>query len=193
MQTHLKFSLLDPDRVSRLDLDHHQTFLVWMPRTELSSSIFFVFFFTIFSLVASFRGAASRAAFPRSTMAAAAAASGAEMLGMQSWAVVGDALNEKKPAFAIAEKLRGAGKDVVVVNPREKEARCATALGDVPGAIDVVDLVISPKIGPQIVDDMAALDIKNVFIQPGAGSDEIMQKCASAGISVHQGCVLVEL
>ena len=115
------------------------------------------------------------------------------MLAMQSWAVVGDALNEKKPAFAIAEKLRGAGKDVFVVNPREKQERCATALADVPSSVDVVDLVISPKIGPAIIDDMASLGIKNVFIQPGAGSDEIIAKCATAGISVHEGCVLIEL
>jgi predicted CoA-binding protein len=51
-------------------------------------------------------------------------------------------LCDKKPAFAIAEKLRQAGKDVVVVNPRETEGRCFTSLKDCPQPIDVVDLVI---------------------------------------------------
>jgi uncharacterized protein len=79
------------------------------------------------------------------------------------------------------------------VNPRETEGRCFTSLKDVKLPIDVVDLVISPKVGPSIVDEMIELDIKNIFIQPGAGSDEIVEKCKAAGISVHQGCVLMEL
>ena len=33
-------------------------------------------------------------------------------------AVVGDALNQAKPAFRIAQKLRDSGKEVFVVNPR---------------------------------------------------------------------------
>mmetsp|Transcript_9983 Transcript_9983/g.20012 ORF Transcript_9983/g.20012 Transcript_9983/m.20012 type:complete len:133 (-) Transcript_9983:233-631(-) len=131
---------------------------------------------------------------------AASATTGRKMLDMPRWAVVGDALNPKKPAFAIAEKLREAGKEVHVVNPREKEGRCFTSLiatkdeaGESGAPIDVVDLVISPQLGPGIIDEMAALSIANVFIQPGAASEEILQRCAIHGISVHQGCVLVEL
>ena len=32
-----------------------------------------------------------------------------------------------------------------------------------------------------------------VFIQPGAGTEEIRDAAKSAGISVHEGCVLIEL
>ena len=39
----------------------------------------------------------------------------------------------------------------------------------------------------------AELGVKNVFIQPGAESDEILAFCASKGITVRQGCVLREL
>eukprot|EP00614_Pseudopedinella_elastica_P022257 CAMPEP_0172623592 /NCGR_PEP_ID=MMETSP1068-20121228/130056_1 /TAXON_ID=35684 /ORGANISM="Pseudopedinella elastica, Strain CCMP716" /LENGTH=124 /DNA_ID=CAMNT_0013432217 /DNA_START=96 /DNA_END=470 /DNA_ORIENTATION=+ len=118
---------------------------------------------------------------------------GEEMLQQQTWAVVGDALNPKKPAFRIAEKLRESGKEVFVVNPREKEGRCFAALKDCPSKVDVVDLVISPLVGPRIIDDMLELGIQNVFIQPGAASTDIIEKCAEVGISVHQGCVLIEL
>eukprot|EP00621_Florenciella_sp_RCC1693_P010662 CAMPEP_0182530478 /NCGR_PEP_ID=MMETSP1323-20130603/5943_1 /TAXON_ID=236787 /ORGANISM="Florenciella parvula, Strain RCC1693" /LENGTH=131 /DNA_ID=CAMNT_0024739777 /DNA_START=36 /DNA_END=431 /DNA_ORIENTATION=+ len=125
--------------------------------------------------------------------------SGAEMLGKRRWAVVGDALNQAKPAYRVAEKLREAGKDVVVVNPRAREdvvssGLCVLSLRDcAQPPIDVVDLIISPKIGPDIIVQMAELGIPDVFIQPGAGTDEIREAAASAGISVHEGCVLIEL
>jgi predicted CoA-binding protein len=67
------------------------------------------------------------------------------------------------------------------------------SLAECEQPIDVVDLVISPSIGPSIIDEMAVLGIRNVFIQPGAASEEILKKCSELEISVHQGCVLVEL
>mmetsp|Transcript_55733 Transcript_55733/g.136536 ORF Transcript_55733/g.136536 Transcript_55733/m.136536 type:complete len:113 (+) Transcript_55733:3-341(+) len=112
---------------------------------------------------------------------------------MQRWVVVGDALNEKKPAYRIAQKLRASGKDVAVVNPRENRGRCEVSLLALEGPVDVVDLVISPSLGPSIIAEMKGLGIQNVFIQPGACSQEVLELCAEAGISVHQGCVLVEL
>lgn len=61
-----------------------------------------------------------------------------------------------------------------------------------PSKIDVVDLVINPAKGIEFVKEMAALDIKNLWIQPGAESTEILNFCKDNGIAVHQGCVLVE-
>ena len=67
------------------------------------------------------------------------------------------------------------------------------SLKDCPPPVEVVNLIINPRRGVGIIDDMKALSIKNVWIQPGAASPEILQKCAESGIAVHQGCVLVEL
>ena len=135
------------------------------------------------------------------------------MLAKTRWAVVGDALNPAKPAFAVAERLRARGKTVHLVNPRERNGRCFLSLAEAAAAaaaaaddaasdaaaasgaaaIDVVDLIISPKLGPSIIEEMRSLGIPDVFIQPGAGSDEIRDACREAGIRVHEGCVLREL
>jgi hypothetical protein len=40
--------------------------------------------------------------------------SGPQMLALQRWAVVGDALNENKAAFRIAERLTMNGKKVLI-------------------------------------------------------------------------------
>ena len=60
-------------------------------------------------------------------------------------------------------------------------------------AIDVVDLIISLKLGPSVVEEMRSLGIPCVFIQPGAGSDEIRDAGHEAGICVHEGCALRKL
>eukprot|EP00667_Euglena_gracilis_P026429 EG_transcript_31783 len=129
---------------------------------------------------------------PSVSAAVRAASSGADMLALPRWAVVGDALNEAKVAHQVAARLRAKGKEVHVVNPREKDGRCPTSLRDCP-PVDVVDLIIHPALGLAVIDEMAAAAIPNVFIQPGAGSEEIIAKCEKAGIAVHQGCVLMEL
>jgi predicted CoA-binding protein len=48
-------------------------------------------------------------------------------------------------------------------------------------------------LGVQIVQQAAELGVRHIFIQPGAGSDEIEALCATKGLVVHHGCVLREL
>lgn len=122
-----------------------------------------------------------------------------EMLEQQSWAVIGDVLHPTKPARAVVERLEAIGKTVVLVNPR------ATAASDPDGIlyrdlrdagvktkVDVIDLIINPRDGLEQMKQAAELEIKAVWIQPGAGSDAIRALCKEKGISVYEGCVLIE-
>jgi len=59
--------------------------------------------------------------------------------------------------------------------------------------VEVLDLCIAPAVGLGIVREANELGIRNVFIQPGASSDEIVEYCKANGMAVHQGCVLREL
>ena len=67
--------------------------------------------------------------------------------------------------------------------------------GEVPNASDVdcVDLVVNPTMGLTIVDECEKLGIANIFIQPGAGSQELIERARGKDIAVREGCVLVEL
>jgi hypothetical protein len=47
--------------------------------------------------------------------------------------------------------------------------------------------------GMKIVDECEALEIRNLFIQPGAGSAELIEKALGKEMSVREGCVLIEL
>ena len=46
---------------------------------------------------------------------------------------------------------------------------------------------------PWSVEQMATLGIPKIFIQPGAESPAILALCEEKGISVFQGCVMVEM
>lgn len=52
---------------------------------------------------------------------------------------------------------------------------------------------MNPTMGMKIVDECEALEIRNLFIQPGAGSAELIEKALGKEMSVREGCVLIEL
>ncbi len=121
---------------------------------------------------------------------------GAGMMAKQRWAVLGDVLNPAKPAAGVVGALKRAGKDVLLVNPRDSTGACHTSLKACAAQLDadtVVDLIINPKAGLELMQEAADIGIKSVFIQPGAGSDAIKELCSQRGIEVFEGCVMVEL
>eukprot|EP01043_Picozoa_sp_COSAG02_P045193 COSAG02_NODE_4109_length_5767_cov_9.135321_5_plen_86_part_00 len=64
--------------------------------------------------------------------------------------------------------------------------------------LETVNLCVNPAMGQKLLaeilqqgDDFPQL--RHVFIQPGAGDEALVGYCESAGLRVHQGCVVVEL
>ncbi len=141
-----------------------------------------------------------------------------EMLALQRWAVVGS--HGRNPiASRLVDKLRAFGKDVATVDPKKTiipsvssetttGATTSTVLAatstststadyiklkEVPFSIECVDLVVNPALGIEVVKEMKELGIKNLWIQPGAGSEEIVTFCEVNKINFHHGCVLREL
>jgi len=115
------------------------------------------------------------------------------VLRQRTWAVVGDVLNPSKPASRIVERLRAAGRDVRLVNPRDATGTCATSLADAgPGTVDAVNLVISPALGVAVVEQMHALGVRYLFCQPGADSPSVLARARELGLVTVRGCVLID-
>jgi predicted CoA-binding protein len=117
---------------------------------------------------------------------------GKEILQCTNWAVVGDVLNPSKPAAQVVSSLKQHGRTVHLVNPRDDTGQCVAGVSDIGEPIDVVNLCINHVAGLKQIDQMVELGIKKVFIQPGAQSDAILQRCEENDIEVFQGCVMVE-
>ncbi len=116
-----------------------------------------------------------------------------EALKKKTWAVVGDVTNQAKYAYDICEKLEEKNHKVYRINPKDvSDPKVLKSLSDIPEKVDVVNLVINPAKGIDIVKEMKELGLEEVFIQPGAGSNDILEYCEGNNIDVTKGCVLAE-
>lgn len=106
------------------------------------------------------------------------------------WAVVGDVFNNAKPASRVLAKISDEAAACAAVSPYQKGGLASVA--DVRGALDAVDLCVSPRIGAREVDALADRGVRFVFAQPGADGTAVLAACRRRGVVVQRGCVLVD-
>ena len=113
--------------------------------------------------------------------------------GLKTWAVIGDVLNEKKPASRVVARLEASGRSVLRVSPYDTTGACYKSLESVPRwlQVDAVNLIISERFGMIALEEMKARGCQYVFAQPGADTAGILQKAEELGLTVQRGCVLV--
>ncbi|RCW41860.1 MULTISPECIES: CoA-binding protein [unclassified Halanaerobium] len=115
-----------------------------------------------------------------------------ETLEMKNWAVVG--ATDKKNCFGymIVKELQKHNYNVYPVNPNHEEIdgiKCYPDLDSINENIDVVDMVVNPKIGIKIMENVKDNNIKYVWLQPGARSDEIREYAAENDINLVEDCI----
>ncbi|MBQ6820414.1 MAG: CoA-binding protein [Clostridium sp.] len=115
-----------------------------------------------------------------------------ELILLKNWVVIGDVANKSKFAYKILEKFNSIGYTVSGVHPKGGE-KIYKSLEEVPHNIDAIDLCINPKSGIEYLYQAKALGIKNILIQPGAESDEIINFCKENNINVVENCALIQL
>lgn len=119
------------------------------------------------------------------------------MLNLKSWAVVGATNNKDKFGYKIFKVMLEAGLEVYPINTGLTEIlgkTCYPKLADLPIRPEAVNLVVPPRIGEIILCECAELGIKNIWLQPGADTPQVVQKAEQLGLSVvHHACIMVEL
>ena len=112
------------------------------------------------------------------------------------YAVVGASNNPRKYGYKVLRDLRDAGWKVVPVNPKETEIlglKAYSRLIDIKAAIDTVIFVVPPAATKKILKDVKALNIKKVWLQPGAASKAEIKYCRDNNIEcVHDACIMVQ-
>jgi predicted CoA-binding protein len=120
----------------------------------------------------------------------------AQMLGLKTWAVVGANDNKDKFGYKIFKFMQNTGKyKVYPVNPGLSEvmgSKCYPTLKDLPEKPDVVDVVVPPRVGEQIMRDCAEAGIQNVWLQPGADAKSVIDLGRELGLNVVCACVMAE-
>ena len=117
-------------------------------------------------------------------------------LKQKRFAVIGSFRNESKYAYQILKALKEKGYEVYPVNPRLKEVEgltCYPSIGDIPGGVDVADIVTPPEVTERIVKECKEKGIARIWMQPGAGSENAIKFCKENGIDVvYNLCVMLE-
>ena len=111
-------------------------------------------------------------------------------------AVAGSFKDESKYAYKILKLLKEKGYEVYPINPTAKEVLgipCYKSVKDVQASLGAIDIVTPPGITEKIVKECKEKNIKVVWMQPGAESENAIKFCSDNGIKIiYNHCVLVE-
>jgi predicted CoA-binding protein len=85
---------------------------------------------------------------------------------------------------------------VVPINPHEAEVEGLKAYAsvlDVPGLVDMASLYVPPHVGEQVIGDIARKGIAEVWLNPGAESDELIARARALHIQPIVACSIVAI
>lgn len=119
-----------------------------------------------------------------------------EAMKRKVWAVVGALPRESKYGYQIYRTLKLNGYTAYPVNPKFREVdgdSCYDSLSSLPVIPEVVDMVVPPNRGERYVEEAAKLGVEFIWFQPGAESEELVQKAEDLGLKViYNTCVMLE-
>ena len=115
-----------------------------------------------------------------------------EIMEKKVWAVVGVTAKRERFGYKIWKILQKHGYEVYGVNPNYDEIegqKIYHSLEDLPKKVDVIDMVVSPKIGTTTLEEAKELGIDYIFFQPGTYNDEILKKSDDLDLKYVIDCV----
>ena len=109
-------------------------------------------------------------------------------------AVVGASSNREKFGNKALRAFKAEGYTVVAVNPNEAEVEgmktYATVL-DVPQRIDMATVYVPPEIGITLLPQFAQKGIPEIWMNPGAESDELLAEARRLELNVIAACSII--
>lgn len=115
---------------------------------------------------------------------------------MKTIAILGASADRSKFGNKAVRAYQRAGYRVHPVNPKEEEIegeRVAKSLADVPEPLDRISVYLPPKVTDSLLNEIAGKRAGEVWFNPGADDDELLEKARTAGIPVVQGCSIRDL
>lgn len=111
-------------------------------------------------------------------------------------AVVGASADRGKYGNKVLRAYMQHGRAVIAVNPHEAVIEGLAAvktLEEVGKPVHGISIITPPAVTTEIVHSAIRLGIKNIWMQPGAESDEAVDEAMDAGLNVIAGgpCILV--
>lgn len=111
-------------------------------------------------------------------------------------AVIGASSNREKYGNKAVRSYVAQGHEVLPVNPNEPEIeglKAYKSVKDIPGSIDRVLLYVPPPVGVKLLDELAAVKPGEIYVNPGAESDELFSRADQLGLKTVFACAIVEI
>lgn len=110
-------------------------------------------------------------------------------------AVIGVSSNPEKYGHRIFRDLIGANYTAVGVNPKGGiilGQKIFASLDEIPEKPELLLVVVPPNIGMSVLQTAVKLGITNVWLQPGAQSEELVQFAQENNLNLtHSNCFMV--
>jgi len=109
-------------------------------------------------------------------------------------AVIGASNNRSKYGNKALRAYLLKGFEAYPVNPKEKTVeglKAYRSILDIPGEVDRATLYVPPKVGMMIIEEIAKKGVKELYINPGAESDELVEKARTLGLKPILACSIL--
>jgi hypothetical protein len=106
-------------------------------------------------------------------------------------AVIGASCNRAKYGNKALRAFKHRGYTVIPIHPQEPEVEGVPAyrsVGDVPGPIDMATFYVPPRTGERVIAEVAAKGTREVWLNPGAASPELIARARALGIEPVLAC-----
>ena len=111
-------------------------------------------------------------------------------------AVIGASGDRNKFGNKAVRAYSDRGDEVFPVNPHEKEIeglKVYPSILDVPGDLDRISIYVPPDVGLTLLADIARKGAREIFLNPGAESMELLDKGYALGLSLAVACSIVDI
>jgi predicted CoA-binding protein len=109
-------------------------------------------------------------------------------------AVVGASSDRNKFGNKALRAFQAEGHTVIPINPNEREVegmQTYPSVLDVPGPIDMATVYVQPEVGTQLLTEFQKKRIPEIWINPGAESDELVAEAQRLKLKIIQACSIV--
>jgi uncharacterized protein len=115
---------------------------------------------------------------------------------MPSVAVIGASRDRGKYGNRAVRAYLRQGWTVYPVNPNDRDVEGLTTyarIGDIPGPVDRASLYVQPEVGTKLLAEIKAKGVHELFVNPGAESDELTKEAERLGLDAIYACSIVDI
>jgi acyl-CoA synthetase (NDP forming) len=113
---------------------------------------------------------------------------------MPSIAVIGASNDPNKYGNRAVRTYIARGWTVYPVNPKEETVEglpCYRTVADLPEAVDRASLYVPPPVGVKLLDAIRDRGAKELWVNPGSGSPELLARAEELGMTTVEACSIV--